>query len=133
MPYVRKVRYWDVDANAHVFNVNYLIYVDDALTDLFDDIDLGFASHADDGVVVLVAHAECDFVGEAVIGDILETTVVVSRVGNTSITFSFQVANQETGDVVATGNEVYVVVDIETRRPRPVPDAWRDKLQTVLA
>jgi len=133
MPYVRKVRYWDVDANAHVFNVNYLIYVDDALTDLFDDIGLGFASHADDGVVVLVAHAECDFVGEAVIGEVLETTVVVSRVGNTSITFSFQVAKQGSGEVVATGTEVYVVVDIETRRPSPIPNTWRDKLQTVLA
>jgi acyl-CoA thioester hydrolase len=128
-PYRRKVRYWDVDSNAHVFNARYLVYVDDALTDFFEAVGLDFVSHEGDGYLFVVAHAEVDFRAEAVVGDVLATSIHVARIGNTSITFGFKIIDEHSGTTVANGNEVYVAVDKASRRAVTVPDSVRSLLQ----
>lgn len=127
-PYIRKVRYWDVDSNAHVFNPRYFVYFDDALTDFFDETGLDFGALGGDGPVWVVARAECDFEGEATIGDVLVTTVSVETMGNTSVVFGFETNNIDSEDPVATGREVYVLIDRVTRRPIRVPDEVRELL-----
>lgn len=127
-PYRRKVRYWDVDANAHVFNARYLVYVDDALTDLLDEAGLGFEEDDRGGALMVLARTEIDFRSEAVIGDTLATTVRLEVIGNTSITFGFEIVEEGSGRQVAEGKEVYVTIDTETRRPIPVPEEVRGRL-----
>lgn len=127
-PYRRKVRYWDVDANAHVFNTRYLVYVDDALTDFLEDLGLAFHDHAQDGFLMVLAHTDIDYRTEAVIGETLATSVSVARIGNTSIVFGFEIVEENTGRQVAIGEEVYVTVDLQTHRPIPVPDVVRSRL-----
>ena len=130
-PYRRKVRYWDVDANAHVFNVRYLVYLDDALTDFFEVVGFDFGSSGGKPVWV-TAHIECDFRGEANIGDVLATSVHVDRIGNTSVVFGLTTIDESTGRVVTEGREVYVVIDPESRQPIPVPDDARTRLSPYL-
>lgn len=127
-PYRRKVRYWDVDANAHVFNVRYLVYFDDALTDFFEEVGLDFGSSGGKPVWV-TARTECDFRGEAGIGDVLATSVHVERIGNTSVIFGLTTIEESSGRVVTEGREVYVVIDPETRKPVPVPEDARRRLE----
>ena len=131
-PYRRKVRYWDVDSNAHVFNARYFIYFDDAMTDFFDEAGLDFGALGGEGPVWVTAHAECDFRGEANVGDVLATSVDVESVGNTSVTFSLQTLDETTGETVATGREVYVVIDRESRKPISVPDEARTRIAPYL-
>jgi len=128
-PYRRKVRYWDTDANAHVFNTRYLVYVDDALTDYFDAIGLSFTEHEAAGYLLVLAHTEIDYRGEAVVGDLLATSIHVERVGNTSITFGFKIVEEGVDRTVAIGKEVYVVIDATTRRPMTVPEDVRSLIQ----
>lgn len=130
-PYRRKVRYWDVDANAHVFNTRYLVYVDDALTDFLDEMGLAFSDHAQDGFLMVLAHTGIDYRTEAVIGETLATSVRVARVGNSSIVFEFEILEEATGRQVAIGEEVYVTVDPRTRRPITVPEVVRNRLNGV--
>lgn len=120
-PYRRKVRYWDVDANAHVFNTRYLVYVDDALTDFLEAAGLAFQGQEANGYLMVLAHTEIDYRSEAVIGDMLVTTVAVERIGETSITFVFEIVEEGAGRSVAVGKEVYVTVEAERRRPIRVP------------
>lgn len=132
-PYRRKIRYWDVDSNAHVFNARYFVYFDDALTDFFDEAGLDFGALGGDGPVWVTAHAECDFKGEANVGDVLATSVSVERIGNTSVSFSLNTLDETTGRTVATGKEVYVIIDRETRQPIPVPGDVKELLAPYLA
>ena len=88
-PYRRKIRYWDVDANAHVFNTRYLVYVDDALTDVFDGIGLPYQDHEAEGYIMVLARTEIDYRSEAVIGDVVVTRITVESLGTTSIVFAF--------------------------------------------
>ncbi len=127
-PYRRKVRYWDIDANGHVFNARYLIYVDDALTDFLEGSGLAFQSHDEDGFLMVLAHTEIDYRSEAVLGETLATSITTERIGNTSIIFDFDIIEEGTGRVVATGTEVYVTVDSLERSPIPVPEQVRSRL-----
>lgn len=127
-PYRRKIRYWDVDSNAHVFNARYFVYFDDATTDFFDEVGLDFGALGGEGPVWVTAHAECDFKGEAGVGDVLATAVSVERIGTTSVTFALETVEEESGTLMATGKEVYVIIDRHTRKPIPVPDEVRDLL-----
>ena len=52
--YSRKIRYSDTDAQAHVFNVNYFVYFDDAITD-YMDLAVG-SSHKEEGYDIFLAH-----------------------------------------------------------------------------
>jgi acyl-CoA thioester hydrolase len=127
-PYLRKVRYWDVDANGHVFNTRYLVYVDDALTDFLEESGLAFQEHEGDGFLMVIAHTSIDYRSEAVIGDNLATSIAVDRIGNTSIVFTFEIVEIGANRLVAAGEEVYVTVDLTDRRPIRVPDPVRDLL-----
>ena len=127
-PYIRKVRFWDVDANGHVFNARHLVYVDDALTDLLEESGLDFDHQTGDGFLMVLARTEIDYVTEAVIGDVLATTVVVAKVGTSSIEFEFEITEQIADRMVAKGKEIYVTIDSEQHRPIPVPDEVRDLL-----
>jgi acyl-CoA thioester hydrolase len=127
-PYLRKVRYWDVDANGHVFNTRYLVYVDDALTDFLEESGLAFHEHEGDGFLMVIAHTSIDYRSEAVIGDTLATSISVKGLGNTSITFSFEIVDVDDNRLVASGEEIYVTVDLTDRRPIRVPDAVRELL-----
>lgn len=127
-PYLRKVRYWDVDANGHVFNTRYLVYVDDALTDFLEESGLAFQEHEGDGFLMVIAHTSIDYRSEAVIGDTLATSIAVDRIGNTSIVFTFEIVEISANRPVASGEEVYVTVDLADRRPIRVPDPVRDLL-----
>ena len=124
--YRRKVRYSDTDPQGIVFNPNYLVYVDDALTDYFEAVGLSFAALAEKGIDPVVAHVECDFLSAGRIGEVLVTSVGVGGYGRTSMTFRFQIQEEGSQRSIAQGHEVYVMLDGDTRRPIPIPDFVRE-------
>ena len=124
--YARKIRFSDTDCQAHVFNANYFVYFDDAITDYLDALGLPYAEIVERGHDLVLARAECDFRSPGSLGETLETRVGVERVGNTSLVFSLEVLEQGTGRLVAQGKEVYVVLDHASRQPAPVPGYLRE-------
>jgi len=73
--YRRKVRFWDVDAYGHLFNARYLVYFDDVLCDAFDAAGVSFLAEENGGYEFVVALLECDFVGDAWMGQELDRRV----------------------------------------------------------
>ena len=125
--YKRKIRYSDSDVQGHVFNVNYFVYFDDAITDFMEVVEgksCGEPSHQ-----IVLARAECDFRSAGKMGETLLTRVSVARIGTTSISFALEITEQLSGRIIARGVEIYVVVDAETMRPMAVPDALRSALE----
>ncbi|MFQ5554730.1 MAG: acyl-CoA thioesterase [Acidimicrobiia bacterium] len=119
--YRRKVRYSDTDAQGIVFNGNYFTYMDDALTDWLDATGLGGGGLVERGFDIVLAHAEVDFRSSARLGDTLVTAPRVAAVGRTSVTFTVEVRDEETGRLVVEASQIQVLVDAETFRPAPVP------------
>jgi len=124
--YRRKVRFSDTDCQGHVFNANYFVYVDDAITDYLEEVGLPYAEIVRRGHAMVLARAECDFRSAAALGETVEVAVSVSRLGNTSLTFGFAMVATGDGRTVAQGQEVYVILDHATGAPTPVPGYLRD-------
>ena len=127
--YSRKIRYSDTDAQAHVFNVNYFVYFDDAITD-YMDLAVG-SSHKEEGYDIFLAHAECDFKSSALLHETLATRVRVEKIGNTSIVFLLTTTEEASGRLVVTGKEIYVTVDSATGKPVPVPNTLREAIARI--
>jgi len=124
MPTTQKIRYSDCDPQGIVFNGNYARYWDDALTDWFEEAGFGGAELGGTGADVVAARLEIDFKASAVLGDVLETTLDVEKIGNTSMTVGFTTRRGD-GTVVVEGREILVFVDPEEFRPTTVPDEVR--------
>ncbi len=126
--YRRKVRFSDTDCQGHVFNANYFVYFDDAITDFLEASGTPCPSIEARGHTLVLARAECDFRSAAVLGEVLRTRVTTERIGNTSVTFGLRIEEEGSGRLVAEGREVYVVLDRQTNRPCPVPAYLREAL-----
>ncbi len=129
--YKRKVRFSDSDVQGHVFNANYFVYFDDAITDFMEQLEGKSCGETDYEMVL--ARAECDFRAPGKMGKTLVTAVTVEKIGNTSITFAFDVSEEQSGRAIAHGLEIYVLVDAETMRPIAVPDKLRAALEMQIA
>jgi acyl-CoA thioester hydrolase len=125
MPTTQKIRYSDCDPQGIVFNGNYGRYWDDAVTDWMDEA--GFGGFDLGGTVadIVAARMEIDFKAPATMGDVLETTVGVERLGTTSMTIGITSRRQSDGEVIVAGREVIVFIDPSSRQPIPIPDPIR--------
>ena len=124
--YDRKIRFSDSDKQGIVFNANYLVYWDDALTDYMDAIGLPWDdlnAHGDD---MVLARTEIDYRRSAVVGDTARTTIRVTRIGRSSIGFALETINLATGETLVEGKQIQVTVDHEDFAPQPVPEYFRE-------
>lgn len=124
MPTTQKIRYSDCDPQGIVFNGNYARYWDDALTDWFEEAGFGGEELGGIGADVVTARVEMDFKSSASLGDVVETSLEVVRIGNTSMTVRF-VTSRGDGTIAVEGLEILVFVDPKTFRPTTVPEEIR--------
>ena len=72
------------------------------------------------------AEARVQYKGPALLADMLSVHARISRIGNSSVTVEYQVFKQGTGDLIATGEVTFVVVDLTTHKPVRVPGFFRE-------
>jgi acyl-CoA thioester hydrolase len=129
MPYRHeiRVRYAEVDMQRHVFNANYMVYVDDASDTWFREA-IGRDYGNDDGKAfdVVLKRFEITWHGAATWGDILAVDVEVRRWGATSFDIGFEGSVDDSPVFSAT--VTYVSVDEGSTRPVPIPDFVRAAL-----
>jgi acyl-CoA thioester hydrolase len=129
--YRRKIRFSDTDAQSIVFNANYLRYVDDAITDYFDELEVPWSTMQAKGYDLVLGRVELDFRSSAKIGDTVVVSIEVVRVGTTSVVFEATLADDATGSVFAECREIQVMVDAETFEKKPVPDWFIERVEAL--
>jgi acyl-CoA thioester hydrolase len=117
------VRFRDIDAMGHVNNAVYATYLEEARTAYFDEV--LDASLAD--VQTVLANVALEFRRPVELGDDVTVAVRVPELGRSSIPMEYEV--RADGEVAATGEAVQVAVDGETGESRPIPEAWREKIE----
>jgi len=127
--YRRKVRYSDTDAQAIVFNANYMRYFDDVVTDYFEAIGITPADFTASGHDIVLAHAEIDFLASARIGDVIVTGTRVESIGTTSARFRVETWRDGSSATIVRGLLVQVVVDAETFKKKPVPQFFIEAIE----
>jgi acyl-CoA thioester hydrolase len=123
-----RVRYNECDAQGHVFNANYFVYFDVALTELWREVLGSYDALIADGLDLVVAETGARFRTPAHFDDELEITLEVERLGNTSMVSAIRIARD--GDVLAEGRIVHIFVRADRLGEKAtIPDHVRRILQ----
>lgn len=120
-----EVRYADTDANGHVFFGNYFTYFDIAFYKYIEFVGYPFQWFVDRGLNIYYVDAHSQFLSGLRYGDTIRIDVVLTKIGNSSMTVAFNGTNDKTGEAVASGEIVAVVVDIKKETAVSVPDAFK--------
>jgi acyl-CoA thioester hydrolase len=124
-------RWSDNDAYGHVNNVVYYSWFDSAVNAWL--IEAGLLDVAAGDPIGLVVETGCRFARPLAYPEPVEIGLAVERVGTSSVAYRLGVFGANRADAAAEGRFVHVYVDRETRRPVPLPEAWRKKLIEIAA
>lgn len=123
-----RVRFADTDLQGIVFNANYLTFYDVAWTEYFREIGLTWKEMTDSGIDTVLARTEMVFKSPARFDEILEVHTRISKIGNTSLTFEFEIYPQNEDRLIGAASSLYVCVDPRTLKSMRVPGDLRGRI-----
>jgi acyl-CoA thioester hydrolase len=121
-----RVRYGECDLQGIVFNANYLLYFDVAITELWRDAVCPWQEMAERGVDAVVAEANLRFRAPARYDDVVRLEARVARLDETSVTTEIDVLRD--GEALVEGRLRHVFVDAKTWKRTEMPDWIRSGL-----
>jgi acyl-CoA thioester hydrolase len=117
-----RVAFSDTDAQGVVYYGRYNPYFDLARVEYHRM--LGLLHRGFGGEYVMRAN-DVEYFAPAVFDDEIEVFVRVSRLGRTSVTFSFAAYRVADDVLMVRAHQTVVFVDLDGRRARPLPDEYR--------
>jgi len=123
-----RVRFAETDMQGIVFNGNYLTYYDVAWTEYFRAVGLTWQDLLSLGADTVLARTTMEFKAPARFDDWLEVYTCVSKIGNSSITFEFEIYLQGEERLIGAASSLYVCIDPQTLKPVRVPEQLRARI-----
>ncbi len=80
----------------------------------------------------LIVETGCRYHSELAFPDVVHAGIRVARLGSTSVRYEVGLFRNEDETAAAEGFFIHVYVDRETRRPKPLNDALRAALETLV-
>jgi len=123
-----RVRFAHCDAAGIVFYPRYIEMFNNLVEDWCRDTGIPFAEiRGGRGLGLPTVHLEADFTAPSRAGEILSATLEVRSVGSSSLGLEIVFQGPD-GVERVRGSLVVVMVDVETKRPVPIPAEVREKL-----
>jgi len=123
-----RVRYSETDMAGVVNNINFFRYFEIARTEYWRTAGIIVMDVLKRGLDVVMVHQECDYKQPVYFDEILEIGVRTGEIGDSSFTIDYRILRKATGEEVAAGKTVHVMLDVSSRKPCPAPDWARDIL-----
>jgi acyl-CoA thioester hydrolase len=120
-----RVGFSDTDAQGVVYYGRYNPYFDLARVEYLRSLGL---LHRNAGGDFVMRANDVEYFAPARFDDELEIRARVSRIGRTSITYSFAAYKIPEDVLMVTAHQTLVYIDRMERRTLPVPDDYRDKV-----
>lgn len=121
-----RVSYGDCDPSGVVFNPNYLVYYDVALTEFWRAVAGGYGAMMEEGVDLQVVEATARYKAPARFDDEIDVTIEVTRLGTTSMLTSGAIRRD--GTLLVELDLAYVFVDAAELTKVAIPDRFRKAL-----
>ena len=124
-----RVGFSETDAQGVVYYGRYMPYFDLARTEYHRHLDLG-GIRAGVGDFAMRA-STVEYHAPARFDDLLEVFVRVERIGSTSVTYdhaAYKLTDGADDELMVTAKQTLVWLDLERRRPLPVPDLFRQRI-----
>lgn len=119
------VRSWTLDLYGQVSNAKFLEFLDEARWNHFQ----GFFESGmfmDLGLAFVLVNVNLNYSGPAHLGDVLDISTQIVRIGEKSITLAHEVVNRYSKDRLMDGEVVFVVKDLEKGVAVPITGRMRD-------
>ncbi len=123
-------RFIDNDVFGHVNNVNYYSFFDTAVTHFL--VTNSLLSWPGANHFMVVAESSCRYFTEVAFPDRVTAGLRISRLGGSSVRYEIGIFKDDEDTASAEGFLVHVCLDAGTRRPAPLPEAWRRALTPLL-
>ena len=119
---------WFCDVLQHMTTRYYVAMFDDASYHLLATVfDWPGAISADGEMGFVDVKHVIEYKAEVAAGDILDIHAAVSKIGNKSLTVTYQMNNLSKQELAATFECVYVLFDMHERTALPLTDGLREK------
>ncbi len=127
-----RVRWSEIDRQGIVFNGHYLTYFDVGMTEYLREIGFPYPQGLiERGTDFYMKKGTIEYHGSPGYDDLLEIHTRISRVGVSSLTFDFEIYRQGADELLTSGQNVYVNVDIASRKSAPLPEELKRKIATL--
>ncbi|MEK6851510.1 MAG: thioesterase family protein [Candidatus Thermoplasmatota archaeon] len=132
MPFTTEipVRFRDIDGMGHVNNAVYFTFMEQVRSEWYRRT---FGVRAVGEIDFILARAECDFKAPIGYGETVVVTAWVTRVGDSSFGFRYDLRSKATGTLFATGESVQVMYDYAAGKPKSIPPELRARLEAEAA
>lgn len=125
------IRFTHTDPAGIVFFPRFFEMIQASVEDWFTHgLGVTFSKFVADGFGTPTAHTECDFLKPCFLGDFLEISVTLERIGRTSIHVSF--VGRVAGEERLRARSVLVVFSLKERRTVPIEGDLRFRLERYL-
>jgi acyl-CoA thioester hydrolase len=119
-----RVRWAELDPQGIVFNPNYLTYFDVGVTEYWRVIGCVYpGAFFAQGVDTFLVKATVEYKAPARFDDEISVRARVRRIGRTSVAFLLSI--ERGGELLVSGELVYVFSSLADRKPTPVPETFR--------
>jgi len=128
------VRFADVD-NAGIFYYPRFFNAFHVAFEKWWEEDFGRGYHLilnEDKVGFPAVNIQCDFHRPVKFGEPYEIHLGVSRIGNTSVTFRYELRHRDTGELHASSDTTKAIVDMNTFKARTPPAKIREAFESLL-
>ena len=122
-----RVGFSDTDAQGIVYYGRYLPYFDLARVEYHRHLELLVSAMTDDQFVMRASSVE--YFAPARFDDLIEIFIRLKRIGRTSATYECAAFQVEDDVLMVTAEQTLVLVDLEERRARPIPDRYRERIR----
>ena len=109
------IRGYHLDGYQHVNNARYLEFLEEARWQYFDNISND--TYVKMGVSFIIVNININYRLSATIGDVIQITTEIEKVGNTSMTFSQKIVLAGTDKLICDATVTFVIVDQKTGKP----------------
>ncbi len=118
-------RWMDNDVYGHVNNVVYYSWFDTVVNHWL--MQAGLLDFERGEMIGLVVETHCAYFAPLAFPQVVTAGLRVGHIGTSSVRYEIGLFGME-DSAAAQGHFVHVYVDRATRRPIPLPDAWRSAL-----
>jgi acyl-CoA thioester hydrolase len=122
-----RVGFSDTDAQGIVYYGRYLPYFDTARVEYHRHLGMLSTSAEDEQQPVMRA-TNVEYHAPAQFDDLIEVFIRVARIGRTSVTYECAAYRVDDDVLMVTASQTLVLVDLEERKPCPIPDGFRERV-----
>lgn len=123
-----RVRFSDTDAQGHLYFANYLVYADEVVGHYMEELGFSAMNPGEAPCFIFTVNLNCSYHDECKAFDMVRVCVGYSRLGNSSADVNFELYNDRSGSLLATGSFTQVFTDKQSRKSTPIPAAFREAI-----